>query len=399
MITKSLNFMLFFYVFGVFIFSKVEGLSLATNIALLLLLLILVIKGFKNRLVGIENCLIIVPLAMLLFASILWSEYQVEATIQFLSFLTASLGGMAVMLALMNGANPKVVFWAAFLGSGYLVYSAWQEKTLFALSRAAGIAGNANELGVTLIIAGLIMSLHEFSGRFRYWPKFYALFLLVFSIYVTGSRTMLFVLLLSPFVYLNYIFKKTEQHSSVRQVFVRIIVLALLIILLGHPIWQSFSNTETWKRTLEAFQGVNRSTETRKVMIFEGISLWSERPLLGYGINQFRFASGWRTYSHSNYTEMLVSGGLMGLLAFYGIYMYLLYKYKKTIGNKEPLIFWGLLLMFLWDVSVVSYYAKYIWLFIGIISWLVTGTNYQISMRKPVLINRGLASNANPILR
>lgn len=369
MIRIALDVTLFLYVFGVFIFSKVEGLSLATNLALLSLLVILTARGFKTRLVGLKYTLLILPLVSILFLSIFWSRYPIEALTSFLSFLTASVGGMAVMLALMNGAKPKAIFWAAFLGSFYLVYSAWQEKAVLALSRVAGLAGNANELGITLTIAALLLSSIQIGEKKKRWPKIYAVFLVLFSVYVTGSRTMLFVLFLMALGYSAFLIRLSTHKSTLRKLFLHLLLIGLLVFIMGPFLWESFSATDTWKRTVEGLQGQNSSAEIRKQMIKDGASLWLERPFMGYGIGQFRFEKSWNRYSHSNYIEIITSAGICGFIAYYGFYFYLFFA--ATVLKVNKLLVLGLCLMFLWEISVVSYYAKYIWLFLGICLWFI----------------------------
>jgi len=388
MIRLALNLTLFLYVFGVFIFSKVEGLSLATNVALLCLLVVLAVRGLKSGLAGLKYSLIILPLAFILFLSIFWSRYPVEALISFVSFLTASVGGIAIMLALMNGATPKSVFWAAFLGSSYLVYSAWQEKAVLALSRVAGLAGNANELGITLTIAALLLSSSPICEEKKIWPKIYAVFLVLFSVYFTGSRTMLFVLFLMAIGYFAFLIKLLIHKSTLRKLLLHLLLVGFLVFIMGPFLWESFSATEVWKRTVEGVQGLNLSSEIRKQMIKDGVLLWLNRPFLGYGINQFRFETAWDTYSHSNYIEMLVSAGLLGLFSYYGIFLSLIYLLFRKTTNRNALIWFALLLPFLWGISAVPYYMKDSWLLIGISAWAIF-SGKKISETKMQPLKRG----------
>lgn len=371
MLRLALNVVLFLYVFGVFIFSKVEGLSLATNVVLLCLLVILAVKGLKTGLVGLKYALVILPLVFVLFLSIFWSRYQVEASISFLSFLTASVGGMAVMLALLNEANPKSVFWAAFLGSSYLVYSAWQERTQLMLSRVAGLAGNANELAITLVIAGILLFINRLSPS--RWPKAYALFLLFFSIYMTGSRKTLFVIALIPLFWIIQLAGKRLSKKSIRNAVLFIGAFGVFLSFAGPWVWSSFTETATFKRAVGGAEGVDNSSKIRTAMIDDGLNLWKEKPLLGYGVNQYRFESVYDTYSHNNYVELLASGGLLALISYYGLFVFLFFKGQKTQGQARAILSFSLILLLVWDVALVSYSGKHIWLLIGLCGWLSLG--------------------------
>ncbi len=371
MIRLALNATLFLYVFGVFIFSKVEGLSLATNVALICLLVALAVKGLKTRLAGLKYSLLILPVVFILFLSIFWSRYPIEALISFLSFLTASVGGMAVMLALVNGASSKSVFWATLLGSSYLVYSAWQEKALFMLSRVAGLAGNSNDLAITLIIAGIIISCKRINNS--YWPKFYSLFLLIFSVYMTGSRKTLFVLALIPAFWLFQMASNRLTKERIKKIALASVSVGIFALSAGPFVWSSFTETSTYKRSIEGSAGLNLSANIRKKMIIDGIELWEKKPILGYGINQYRFETEHDTYSHNNYIELLVSGGLIAFFAFYGILVCLLFLARKTMGQGRYIVLFSLILLMTWDVAMVSFSGKHIWLLIALCSWLTFG--------------------------
>lgn len=391
MIRFALNVALFLYVFGVFIFSKVEGLSLATNVALLGLLVVFAIRGLKTRLVGLKYSLIILPLVIVLFLSIFWSRYQVEASISFLSFLTASVGGIAVMLALMNGANPKAVFWSAFLGSSYLVYSAWQERTLLMLSRVAGLAGNANELAITLVIAGILLFTNRVSPS--RWPKAYALFLLIFSVYMTGSRKTLLVFALIPFFWIIQVAGNRLSKKSIRNAILLIGAFGIFLSFAGPRIWTSFTETATFKRAVGGAEGLDNSANIRTAMINDGLNLWKEKPLLGYGVNQYRFESVYDTYSHNNYIELLASGGLLALVSYYGLIVFLFLKGQKTQGQARTILSFSLILLLVWDMALVSYSGKHIWLLIGFCGWLSLGKlpalDKRIPCSDPGRFNRG----------
>lgn len=375
MIRLALNLTLFLYVFGVFIFSKVEGLSLATNVALLCLLVVLAVRGLKSGLAGLKYSLIILPLAFILFLSIFWSRYPVEALISFVSFLIASVGGIAIMLALMNGATPKSIFWAAFLGSSYLAYSAWQEKAVLMLSRVAGLAGNANNLAITLIIAGILLSTNRISHS--RWSKAYALFLLIFSVYMTGSRKTLFVLALIPVLWIFQLATQKLTKKSLKTAALTVGILGIGALLAGPFVWTSFTETETFKRAISGVEGLSSSANIRTAMIHDGLKLWKGRPLLGYGVGQYRFESVYDTYSHNNYIELLVSGGLVALINYYWVLLFLLFKGLKTKGQARSILFFSLLLLLVWDVALVSYSGKHIWLLIGVCGWLSLGKSFE----------------------
>ncbi len=54
----------------------------------------------------------------------------------------------------------------------------------------------------------------------------------------------------------------------------------------------------------------------RDSMLRGGVELWLKRPFTGWGLDMYRNVSGWGTYAHDNYVELLVDGGVIGLLSY-----------------------------------------------------------------------------------
>ncbi|MBO4422452.1 MAG: O-antigen ligase family protein [Clostridia bacterium] len=61
---------------------------------------------------------------------------------------------------------------------------------------------------------------------------------------------------------------------------------------------------------------VDDSTQKRYALILEGFSVFLKNPVLGVGINNFRYYSTYTTYSHCTYAELLACTGVVGTLLF-----------------------------------------------------------------------------------
>ncbi len=143
----------------------------------------------------------------------------------------------------------------------------------------------------------------------------------------------------------------------------------------------TFSNR--FSEMYRLFSGIrvaDASLINRTLMFREGVNLWQERPLLGWGFDAFRYVSDFNTYSHSNYVEMLCNHGLLGFVLFYGLHMSLLlltltYSFsehlKVRLRYRWCLLLLGLLLI--WDVAAVSYFYKLYWVMLGVLLAGVTG--------------------------
>jgi O-antigen ligase len=187
---------------------------------------------------------------------------------------------------------------------------------------------------------------------------------------MTGSRKTLFVLALIPLMWLIQVFSQGLSKKNLKKIALLLGIIGIFAISAGPFVWSSFVETATYKRLIQGTAGFDDSANIRKEMISDGFDLWQKKPLLGYGISQYRFESVYDTYSHNNYIELLVSGGLVALISYYGVLVFLLFKGRKTHGQARSILFFCLALFLLWDVALVSFSVKQVWLLIGVCSWL-----------------------------
>ena len=117
---------------------------------------------------------------------------------------------------------------------------------------------------------------------------------------------------------------------------------------------------------------VDSSTLIRQQMIEFGLISFLNRPLHGYGLNNFSVLyinySGAATYAHNNYVEILVSIGLIGFFLYYWLYGVILFNFRYLLKLKKHLtkennlmysvLFCLLLINLLMDFASVSYYEK-----------------------------------------
>lgn len=71
------------------------------------------------------------------------------------------------------------------------------------------------------------------------------------------------------------------------------------------------------------------SVVTRMTLIENGIKYIKNRPITGYGIDNYRPVLNSRYYSHNNFIEMLFSGGIVGFCIYYSRYLFLILSYIK----------------------------------------------------------------------
>ena len=96
--------------------------------------------------------------------------------------------------------------------------------------------------------------------------------------------------------------------------------------------------------------------------------MFYEKPILGYGINNFVSKIGQRigvwTYAHNNYYEILADLGIVGFLIYYSYYIYLMASlfraWYKGCGSLVKLMIVLLGAIMICEYGLVSYYQVYI---------------------------------------
>jgi O-antigen ligase len=221
---------------------------------------------------------------------------------------------------------------------------------------------NANAIGLYLGFATIFAAYLSMLKKQKHYYVIMCMFFLV--ILATGSRKA-FLLVLLGIAALNII--KSDK------VWKRLIAIPIstFIIILGY---QLIMNVPTLyniigsriERLIYMFTGlgnVDASTRIRLGMIETGISLFKLRPFSGHGINSFTIISGYDTYSHNNYIELLVGVGLIGTLIYYSIYAHIIIKLAKNRRNRIASVF----LIVITLLTIIEY---------GLVSW--EGELYQI---------------------
>lgn len=177
---------------------------------------------------------------------------------------------------------------------------------------------NPNTIGYMFVIAAIISLYLGFQSKTSRWYWLLVPVLIVLSMY-TGSRKV-FILLGVGVVALILL-----QQTSLKRAFIAagigvlIIGVGLVAVIAIEPLRRAFG-----QRLLNMFsqlsgETADTSTSIRMGMLLQGISMFKQRPIFGWGLGAFTDLSGFETYSHNNYIELLVAVGLVGTLVYYSI--------------------------------------------------------------------------------
>src|SRR5690554_2410489 len=228
--------------------------------------------------------------------------------------------------------------------------------------RFSGILGNPNALAI-LLIYSLFLSLYILNytknlinitniGQFICILN---IILCFYTIFMTQSRKgIVFGLMLLIISFLL----KFSTKKFFPYLIIGVLILGFLPFLLPN-VDKNFegglSRLESAYNITNSAAMVDNSTALRLYFIEEGWKDFKESPILGHGINSFRYYYG--LYSHNNYIELLFGTGLVGFLIYYSIHLNV---FKRLLSNwkKNIFIIFFVIILLLMDVGYVSYESK-----------------------------------------
>lgn len=245
----------------------------------------------------------------------------------------------------------------------YLFINSIQQERL-----GTEITGNANILTALFMYAGVFAAWFMIYAERKMSRLIYllALIFILFIMISSGGRKTIVAVLLTMGLFL--IMKgKYDKWKILRNITITIIaIVSFFMIIWNVPLLYELIG-ERFEGLFDLFVGKDsnvNSDSTREQMFILAIEKWLNRPLLGYGIDSFKFfnrgVTGHFYYAHNNVAELLYDVGIIGFLLFYWIFLHI-YKQLKLIhtdeGYKYKVLGFGLLLeLFIFDMGGVSYY-------------------------------------------
>ena len=384
---------LFLYVFSVIIFSYRENYYLSNYIAMMLVF-VYCFEKINREYSGINLCHIFFFLFVLLCTiSVLYNpnSYQRLKTLFQVFVLTFIVSDIVV-----EKKNISSIKYAIILGAIYANFAALREmKNFVSPGRAVRIGsflGNPNLFSMILVV-GILYALHniisenEKPGKILVFLNYFIIASFGFSIvYFTGSRKGIVFLAFFLIFLLAYYFRKVGFLQKLAIIFLTpFLFISLFKILSLSPHFRRIENLFVF---LQGGQVTEGSIETRKAMLSRAAELWQQKPFFGWGMDQYRAVSGFGTYSHNNFSEILVNNGILGLIIYYSIFVTIfIFSIKMSTEKNGNLKYWLLItiiIIFINDFGMVTYYSKINWILLGsLFGVLQLGINRENKMATP----------------
>lgn len=335
-----INVIMFLYIFSLYLLTYREGLNIVSNaIAFILIasiwLYVIIVKKYITF-----NSFIIIYLLFFMICTIS-VLYALNQNISMTKTITIGLL-FILMFSLVNyvdSINKVESILNYFIYSGVIACLYILVNSDFSqITRFGSELGNVNSIGMILGLSATF-SLYFMLTKRKFINIIFLLIIIPF-ILLTGSRKALL------FIFTNFIFILFYNYIITKKNIKYAISFLVWIVLLSVILYYLIFNVELFYKVLgkrlenmidliinqETYEN---SLNTRINMIKTGIEMIKEKPLFGYGIDNYRVLykkhTGVSTYSHNNYIELTVGVGLIGLITYYTTHLILLINLITSI--------------------------------------------------------------------
>lgn len=232
-------------------------------------------------------------------------------------------------------------------------------------------AWNANSIGLMMAYSSFALFYLHYNRKSyvpgKMWLNYPIGIFCVLTLVISASRKALVVLM--GFIAISYLITNKNRILKFFEVLIAVVIAFFLIMKV--PIL--YNSIGIRMEGLLGLAGtIDVSTSIRMEMIELGGKWIKEKSLIGYGFDNFRtlyyayLPRPWNdTYSHNNYIELLVGGGIIGLVLYYQRYFYLLASAIKSKNlMRQKFIIPIVLIFMVIEVGLVDYYDYFVQFFV-----------------------------------
>ena len=326
------------------------------------------------------------------FVSVLWS-YSVDLTFQSIIILLKVAITVICFYYMLQSKEDFQFSLGALSLAGVLwgiLYLSLLDFDISVLSNNRFYSGNDNFFdmpNLNVVSLYLSFSFVYFSFMFFRTKNVCTLILAIvalFLIVVLGSRKSI----ISIVICLALIFPKLHKSNKVQLIAFIFISLFLLVSFIPSEYISFVSERLGQLNFLAEEIKLDESDQIRVALFDRGIDYSMDAPILGNGFyvfsQLFNRDCGIAFYSHNNFIETYVGGGLVGFLMYYVMYIYLFLKvYRRSaLFDYQYLCFLLLLILIFNHVGIVVLLDRFVWLLLAIIYAGTLYMNNNVSYRK-----------------
>lgn len=362
-----------FFAFQYIFYNDTQGALVLGGLAAFLLIYSILTGSIKSLIKIDSYHKHLIVFALYCLASVWWAYDADLALGRALTMIKILIIMFVIYPVFRDAFNYKQLFsimmWGGFVVMIYTIIVVGIEN-LILLSATSGRLENDDFINVNVLgqLATYVVLINVF---FQIYDKLSWNILInipsLLIIALCGSRKAFVLLIVGLFVLFVL---KNQTQNKIFYVFkitlTSIIIIILLNTIMSIPIFGVIN--ERMEGLIAAFTGVgevDHSTLVRESMREIGYNQFLKTPILGIGIDNARILSyqnfGKLIYLHCNYAELAADLGVIGLLLFYRMHLYVGYNLWKVSIKEHPynaLVIMMVIFMLVSDYGVVSYYYK-----------------------------------------
>lgn len=333
----------------------------------------LLICSKKNKIFEFKTSILSYILLIVFgFLSFIWAKYSIAVNEQLLNMTSAILVNVSLIIYVYY-SDDSIENLSKWLFPIFLIY--FLQSFIVGYFDSSGRFspnGAVNQFG---IIATYIYMLSLYIFKYGKKNKIISLILIVISVvftFISGSRKALINLLLFTIAIL--LFKNNDKNlfKKISKIFLILLfaTISFFAVMKVNKLYDVVGyRIESLISYYNGEEKADMSALRRKYMKEDAIVFFKKHPIIGIGLNNFKYMARYGTYSHSNYYEMLSCLGIIGFVLYYlPVVFGLIVSVKNWKKNYESSIisFSFFLSMFITEFSNISYMYRYIHVFIGI---------------------------------
>lgn len=345
----------------------------------------------------------VVAFALFCMCSAVWAKDSKAAITDSITIFEILIC-MSVIYCCFQGQNSvrdmlTAIMWSGPILALYTVYyygPSMIVKMIVGSIRISEGFANANTIGIWATISAILFYYFVLHDGWKW--KYCAIVLPIVLVALSQSRKAALMLILA--LLMIQIFKNGFEKKGLKGLIGLIFGLAVIIIgLVMLSRTQLFAGMmKRITRAIEDFTGPGTSggsVDVRKLYSQVGLEQFLKTPLLGIGIRNSYFltreATGYTTYLHNNFVELLACGGIVGFFLYYRIIFYLVTRLWRSVRRTEQYSDICLVILLVYtamEVGFVSYYSKRTYLLL-LICYLQTVFAERDSLQENKFVDAG----------
>lgn len=245
---------------------------------------------------------------------------------------------------------------------------------------------NPNAIAIYFGIMSFAVVYYLFTQKLTLFHKLVYVGLIVLCIIViilTGSKKGIILIVGEILTTVYIVFSRgTKIRKKLRVIILAIVLLLVGFYLLvnvpfiynlvGHRIGDMFYQLGFANTYIKSSNLVGNSTILRSEMLKLALKMIIQKPIIGWGWNAFTVLSGYNLFTHNNYTELLVSMGVIGLIAFYWFHIHLFFRLIHTVKLTQVKFAISLLVIIMMlDMAMITIYDSVIEYLVVCISYII----------------------------